>query len=220
MATDVWPWDLLPPRAERARIQGVAMTGGPSVSGQVRSTRLDGGGLWVIEQDFFFHTPAQIRAARAIEAKLDGGAGEIIIRVYEVPFAPTNAVATEVTFSDDQTFSDDTSFLTVPTGATTTASAALRATSLSVTMITGTLVAGERFSIEHATKGRRLYTVARVDGSTITIRPPLREACASGTPLDFTHPGCVCRLANPDDFLGAMNTAHHIEASAVWVESF
>lgn len=217
---DVWPWDLLTPRAERASLRGVAMTGGPSVSGQVRSTRLDGGGLWVIEQDFLFHTPTQIKAARAIEAGLDGGSGEIIIRVFETPFAPSDAVPTEVTFSDDATFSDDTSFLTVPTGATLTAAAALRATTLSLTMITGTLEGGERFSIDHATKGRRLYTVARVSGDDITIRPPLREACAIGDALDFAHPSCVCRLANPDEFMGAINTTRHVEATAIWVESF
>lgn len=217
---DVWPWALLTPRAERARLQGVAMTGGQSVGGIVRSSRLDGGGLWVIEQDFFFHSRAQIKAARAIEAGLDGGSGEIIVRVFEKPFAPVGAEGSTVPFSDGSTFSDGTEFASVPVGATLTASAALRAASLSLTMIVGALEGGERFSINHATKGRRLYTVARVNGDEITIRPPLREACDSGTELDFAQPSVVCRLANPDDFMGALNTARHIEATAVWIEAF
>jgi hypothetical protein len=196
------------------------MTGGQSVGGIVRSNRLDGGGLWVIEQDFLFHSRAQIKAARAIEAGLDGGSGEIVVRVFETPFAPVGAEASTVPFSDGSTFSDGTEFASVPIGATLTASAALRATTLSLTMIAGDLEAGERFSIDHVTKGRRLYTVARVTGDEITIRPPLREACDSGTELDFARPSVVCRLANPDDFMGALNTAHHVEATAVWIEAF
>lgn len=218
--SDVWPWDLLTPRSERAGLRGVAMTGGPSTSGIVRSSRLDGGGLWVIEQDFLFHSRAQIKAARAIEAGLDGGSGEIIVRVFELPFAPIGAEASSVPFSDDSTFSDGTEFLSVPAGAALTAIAALRATTLSLTMIVGALEGGERFSITHPTKGRRLYTVTRVDGASITIRPPLREACASGTELDFTHPSVLCRMANADEFMGALDLNRHITATAVWVEAF
>ena len=96
----------------------------------------------------------------------------------------------------------------------------MRATTLSLTMIVGALEGGERFSIDHATKGKRLYTISRVDGDDITIRPPLREAVASGTDLDFTQPGCVCRLSNPDDFLGALDLNKNLIATAVWIESF
>lgn len=216
---DVWPYDLLTPRAERARLQGVAMTGGQSVGGIVRSSRMDGGGLWVIEQEFLFHSRAQIKTARAIEAGLDGGSGEIVVRVFETPFGPSGASASTVPFSDDSTFSDGTEFASVPTGATLTAAAGLRATTLSITMISGPLEGGERFSIDHAAKGRRLYTVARVDGGDITIRPPLREACASGTELDFARPGCTVRLSNPDDFLGALDLTKHVVATAIWVEA-
>jgi hypothetical protein len=87
-------------------------------------------------------------------------------------------------------------------------------------MIVGALEGGERFSITHPTRGRRLYTISRVDGDDITIRPPLREACDSGTELDFTHPSVVCRLANPDDFLGALDLNKNLIATAVWVEAF
>jgi hypothetical protein len=218
--TDVWPYNLLTPRAERARLQGVAITGGQSVGGIVRSARMDGGGLWVIEQEFFFHSRAQIKTARAIEAGLDGGTGEIIVRVFETPFAPGGSDASTVPFSDDSTFSDGSEFGHVPVGATLTAAAALRATTLSLTMIVGALEGGERFSITHPTKGRRLYTISRVSGNDITIRPPLREAVTVGTELDFTQPSVVCRLANPDDFLGALDLNNNLIATAVWVESF
>ena len=216
----VWPYDLLTPRAERARLQGMAMTGGQSVGGIVRSSRMDGGGLWVIEQEFLFHSRAQIKTARAIEASLDGGSGEIVVRVFETPFAPAGSVSSTVPFSDDSTFSDGTEFASIPVGATLTASGSLRSTTITLAMITGSLEGGERFSIDHATKGRRLYTVARVDGNAVTIRPPLREACPVGTALDFARPGCTVRLANPDDFLGALNLNHHITATAVWIEAF
>lgn len=217
---DVWPYELMDLISERAGLKGVAMTGGQSVGGIVRSNRLDGGGLWVIEQEFLLHSRAQIKTARAIEAGLDGGSGEIIIRVFETPFAPVGLTASTVPFSDDTTFSDGTEFASIPTGAVLTAAAGLRDTTISLARVTGTLEGGERFSIDHATKGRRLYTVARVDGAEVTIRPPLREACPAGTELDFITPGCVCRLANAEEFMGAINEHHHITATAVWVEAF
>ena len=218
--TDVWPYDLLTPRGERARLQGVAMMGGQSAGGTSQSIRLDGGGLWVIEQDFLFASRIQIKAARAVEAILDGGATSMIVRVSDQPYAPSGLATSNAPFSDDATFSDGSEFLTVPPGAVTTALSALRATTLPVSLNAGSLEGGERFSIVHPTKGKRLYVVMRVGDGEITIRPPLREAAAAGTELDFLTPGCVCRLANADDFFGAMGPDRLVEASAVWVEAF
>jgi hypothetical protein len=101
----------------------------------------------------------------------------------------------------------------------TTASAVLRATT--VTVADGSVFeGGERFSINHVTKGRRLYEIVGVSGDDLTIRPPLREAVASGVYLDFLQPGVVCRLANPDEFMGALAADRIAEVTAVWVEAF
>ncbi len=214
-----WPYDTLPPRQERARLQGVGMSGGQSVGGTSQTIRLDGGGLWVIEQSFLAHGSG-VKLARALGSLLDGGATDIVVRVSEQTYAPTGLAVTEVSFSDDAEFSDGTGFSTVPPGAVTTASAALRATTLTVTALAGAFQGGERFSIDHATKGRRLYEVVGVSGDVLTIRPPLREAVASGVNLDFLTPSVVCRLANPDEFMGGLAPDRVAEVTAIWVEAF
>lgn len=215
-----WPWALLTPRSERWRLRGVAINGGTSVGGLSPLSRTDGGGLWVGEQNILLHSRAQIKVARAIEGLLDGGSGQCVAWSYEEPFAPAGLVAGRVTHSNGATFSNGALYLVAPTGAVVTEDAALRATSLRIGLVVGSLEGGERFSIVHPTKGRRRYTVTRVEGDTATIRPPLREAVVVGEGMDFLRVGCVSRLANPEDFLGSFGVDRMIEATAIWVESF
>jgi hypothetical protein len=104
-------------------------------------------------------------------------------------------------------------------------SAALRTTTLQVAFVDAApLLGGEPFSILHPVRGKRLYGIhsvgETVGGVTeITIRPPLREAIAAGTELDFDNPGCVMRLANPD-WLSALDPAHEMTAAPNWIEAF
>ncbi|RZJ19127.1 MAG: hypothetical protein EON91_02720 [Brevundimonas sp.] len=219
---DFWPWDLLTPTQERWRLQGVAMSGGINVAGSTRLTRTDGGGLWVGEQTFLLHGRDRIKAGRAIEAALDGGVGQMVAWSHEAPFAPGDLSIAHVPHSDGAPFGDGTDYAVAPHGAVTTAAAALRATTLTIAMISGVIQGGEHFSITHPVKGVRRYRVARVNdaGDEVVIRPPLREAIASGAELNFLRVGCVCRLANPDDFLGALDARQVVEATALWVEAF
>lgn len=217
---DFWPWDLLTPQTERWRLQGVTLNGGVTLAGTTTVGRTDGGGLWVGEQTFLLHTRDQIKAARAIEASLDGGVGKIVAWSFELPFAPEGLSLSEVPHSDGTPFSDGSEYLTVPHGAVTTADSALRATTLTVTMISGVIQGGERFSIVHPTKGWRRYTVSRVDGDQITIRPPLREAAAAGTELNFLRVGTEARLANPEEFFGTLDPSRIVPVTALWVEAF
>lgn len=214
-----WPWKLLTPRSESWRLSGVAVTGGQTLGGVSRLSRLDGGGLWVGEQNFYFHTPEQIRTARALEALMDGGATNIVAFSFEEPFSPRTTGA-PVGFSDGSKFSDGSQFAGVGFTISLGSDAVLRATKLTVPNASDALIGGERFSIIHPTMGRRRYTVGRVEGDELTIRPPLREATSAGTTLDFNRVGTVARLANPDEFLGALQLTRHIEATARWVEAF
>jgi hypothetical protein len=176
--------------------------------------------MWVIEQTFLAHGREGVKAARALDGLLDGGATDVIVSLTEDQYWPTGLAVTEVPFSSGALFSNGEGFAVVPPGAVTTESAALRATTLSVSALRGPIEGGERFSIIHTTKGKRLYKAVSVEDGTITIRPPLREAVASGVDLDFLQPGVVCRLANPDEFMGALNGDWVSDVTAVWVESF
>lgn len=199
-----FPTDLLRPRTERWRLAGVTLSGGVSVGGMSPVARTDGGGLWVCEQSFLLATPAQRKAARALLAQLDGGAATIAIPRFVGDDGPGGVW--EMDYS-------------------AAASAALRATTATVSVTTGLpLTGGESFSITHPTRGRRIYDVATAGAltageQTITFRPPLREAVTTEA-LDFRAPSCVMRLTNPDEFMGALGVDHIVEATAVWVEAF
>lgn len=217
---DYWPWDLLTPRQERWRLQGVALNGGVNVGGNTTVARTDGGGIWVGEQSFLLSTRDQIKAARAIEASLDGGVGEIVTWSFERPFAPAELIADDVPHSDGAPFGDGALYASVPAGATVTADCPLRATIIPLTMISGELQGGEHFSIIHPVHGWRKYRVARVGDGTAEIRPPLREAITAGASLYFIRVGLACRLANPDEFFGALDPSRIVEITARWVEAF
>lgn len=219
---DAYPFDLLPPASERWRLTGVTLQGGVTISGAPTIARTDGGGFWTCwMNEIELVTRQQIKAARALEAVLDAGVTPIIVPAFEWVFSPKT-----VTHADGTPFSDGSYYQSSPVNAVIAASAALRATVLDVTFVGGIpLEAGERFSLNHLTKGKRLYTVGRVLESSgpnlrIEVRPPLREATAAGTDMDFSTPGCVMRLGNPDEFLGAIDALHESSANAVWVEAF
>ena len=217
---DYWPWDLLTPRQERWRLQGVALNGGVNVGGNTTVARTDGGGIWVGEQSFLLSTRDQIKAARAIEASLDGGVGQIVAWSFEEPFVPGNLTAGSVPHSDGSPFGDGTLYGSVPAGAITTAACALRATIIPLTMLAGVLQGGENLSIIHETRGWRRYRVARVGAGFAEIRPPLREAIPSGAQLYFVRVGMAARLSNPNEFFGALDPSRIVEVTARWVEAF
>ncbi len=217
---DHWPWDLLEPLTDRWTLHGVALYGGTTVAGTQRPSRTDGGGLWIGEQSFLLTDYSQMKAAKAIEAILDGGVGKIVAWSFETPFAPGELAPTAVPHSDGAPFGDGTLYGSVPAGAMTTADCALRATHIPLTMLSGVLQGGEHFSIIHASAGWRRYRVARVGSGYAEIRPPLREAIPSGTALYFARVGLAVRLANPDEFFGAIDGNHIVEVTARWVEAF
>ena len=107
-----------------------------------------------------------------------------------------------VPHADGSYFSDGGGYLTSYMDVTASASAALRATTLTATVTYApSLQAGQHFSIDHTTKEHRLYRIKSVtdneDGtSTLTFWPPLREAVAADERLEFDRPKCRMRLAD------------------------
>lgn len=220
---DYWPWDLLTPRKDRWRLRGVTINGGITVEGASPTARTEGGGLWVGEQEILVHGRDAIKAIRAIEASLDGGVGRMVVWSHDRPFAPGSLTVGSVPHSDGSPFGDGSLYASAPAGATVAANAIKRATVLTIAMISGVIQGGENFSITHPTKGVRRYRIKSVDGAQITIRPPLREAVTVGDEINFLRVGCVCKLANPDDFLDALDAQRGAEilvAQAMWVEAF
>ncbi len=177
------------------RREGLTTSGGPSLSGIEEPISTDGGGKWVA--DFANGEPldrAGTLAWRAITEGMDGGATAVIVYFCDRLHQPVGDAVT-VPHSDDTPFDDDSEYSSG--GATATAAAAaLRATTLTISIASEKpLIGGEMFSIEHATWGWRVYRIISIDGATIQFRPPLREAIAADTPLEFDSPRCQMLLA-------------------------
>jgi hypothetical protein len=190
--------------SERWRLTGVTINGGVTVGGIAPRGLTDGGGLWVCEQIIPLPDPEHRKAARALEVQMDGGARSTVVPRFIGDDGPGGEWLIDIVFAEP---------------------AALRATTATVSLnVSLPLIGGEAFSITHPTKGKRLYVVASAEDPVsgeqeITFRPPLREAVTTEA-LDFQDVGCVMQLANPADFIGAMDVTKLTEANAVWVESF
>ncbi len=169
---------------------GHVVDGGTALSGITDTTETDGGGY--LQGDFSNGTARTKQAGNAWRVLSDADAGDafIVLLCAERRFQPVGAIAT-VTHSDDTSFDDDTLYESGSTSFTATAGAGLRATTLHITGTSPTpLIGGELFSVQHENWGWRSYRIRSVDGDTITFRPPLREAIAAGTALEFDTPRC------------------------------
>lgn len=171
---------------------GQTTDGGTSLSGIKDDIESTGGGYWMAEfTNGRTRTREQGLAWRALVDSLDGGAAAINVLFCERLFAPINDTV-RAPLEDHDPAALPNSF-----GASyTAAGAALRATTLTITGDSErALIGGEVFGVDHPTWGWRAYRIIEKDGAQITIRPPLREAIAGGTVLDFDNPRCQMKLA-------------------------
>lgn len=219
---DYWPSALFPAPEIRWRLQNRVIMGGQPVLGPARTSGTIGAGLWVCEMSgiWLFRTE-QIRLARALDMILDGGLTSIVVGTCETAFAPWARPADPVPHSDGSPFSDETFYAGAAPVGMVVADAPLRSTKLRIGLPAGvSLLGGEAFSIRHPTKGERRYQVARVNGDEVTFRPELREAVAVGAEVHFHNPGCVMKLANPDEFFEPIRSNRTSFLNPVFVEAF
>jgi hypothetical protein len=218
---DVWPRDLFRPRRETWRILGAVTLGGQSTSGIIQTVDNSGGGFWGAEfRDIaIWETPA-LQSWRAWELIASNGSAEFIVPTCAKRFSPIRRDGSRVPHSDGTPFSDDTRFVSGG-DEYAAAAASLRATRLTLTASPPGvgILGGEDFTIEHATKGPRLYRVMRVDGAQIEVRPPLREAIPAGTVLDFANQRCVMKLAAPEGMTLEIDRNRIGRASPSFVEA-
>lgn len=174
---------------------GHVIDGGTAISGITDQTEADGGGY--LQADFTEGMTRNKAAGNSWRVISDADAGDafVVLLCAERRFQPVGAIST-VTHSDDTPFDDDTPYVSSDADYSTTADAALRATSMTITGTSASpLIGGELFSIQHEHWGWRAYRVRSVDGDTITFRPPLREAVPAGTALEFDVPRCQMQIS-------------------------
>lgn len=171
-----WPATLTRFQAIAFNPRGMTVSGPPSLLGRTQVGSLDAG-YWVAGIfGIAAHTPATIRAFRALRAQLEGGAHHVRVPVCDTLQAPAS----------------------VSPPIETDGVTAARTTLMGVSDITG-LEAGVYFSPGTTD---RLYLIREVIESPlgIVIWPPAREEIASGVELNFAAP--VCRMRPVDESSG------------------
>lgn len=201
--------------------------GGRALTGVTHALDYSGGGIWAVTYGRVqLFTPESHRAWGAAAARMNGSVlpMNILIPVRYVNPFPT-ATPADIPVAD-----------TVPSyiAGITGDGAAVGATTMKIRILRGTaLKAGHLFSINHATKGWRLYRVVEILTSTdspttdtdatlynLTIRPPLREAIVQSQALEFDWPRCIMRLKPDESMAWSISGYWRGEPSASFVEYF
>ncbi|TPI39314.1 hypothetical protein FJW07_14140 [Mesorhizobium sp. B3-1-9] len=196
-----WPCEVLVPRDVAFDLAPRSLAGPASVSGATQVVSSDAGIWKATYGSIVVNNRNAVLAHRAIASLLEGRLGSILVplcRGYQP--VPAGAVAAglydQVPHSDAALFDDGTGYVGEVVDVVAAAPAALRATTMTVTVnYAGDIQPGQHFSV-----GERLYRIRTFDQETgtMTFRPPLREAASAGDRLEFDDPVCRMRLASDD----------------------
>lgn len=229
-----FPVHLFNPSSIKAQLVGRTIDGGESLSGETDTIRTDGGGYWIVTMSgIALHDADTIRAWRAWEAMLEDGVTRVLVPVPDLDMAPRPMAGGVLASpsglhagSDDAYFPEAVAFATPLIVATVDASAALRATTLTITIARGSrLKGGEQFAITHPTKGRRMYRVRQVlsrsgQQAVVSTIPPQREAVTAGASADFDFPSFVATLVPGTDISPDIMFGDDATVSITWREAF
>ncbi|MCA9267645.1 MAG: hypothetical protein KDA41_04215 [Planctomycetales bacterium] len=191
---DVFPTGRFGFMTQEIDIERATLEGGEAIAGGSDRISTDGGGRVFAEfADGSLVDRDTVLAWRALLGILEEGVTRMVVPFCDARHQPVVGPQT-TTYSDDTSHSDGSLFSGSTAVLAATAAAVLRATTLEVAgALPRPLLGGEWFTIVHPAKGERAYKVRTVadDGSSLTFRPPLREAVAVGEELDFSHPRCL-----------------------------
>ena len=228
-----FPAHLFNPASVKLQRLGQVVTSPATISGVVQALRTDGGGLWGVNYGAMnLRTDDLVRAWRAWEGELAGGAALVNVPVLDLRFAPRPLQGGRLARpgslrngSDVDPYFPEVVGYGAPIVVASIAPAALRATTVTLTVTQGSrAVGGQTFEVNHPTFGKRVYQTGRVisrDGqsTTLNIWPPLREAIAAPVAVNFDWPCLTCRLV-PDSDISPELTHGRGSVTAQFVEAF
>jgi len=203
-------------------IERRTISGGESLSGEEDVVATDGGGrVFVDFSDAYLDEPDLALAWSALGALLDDGATPIIVPIGDADVQQRGDI---VTPPGGNPWWNEADFAGGVSPVTLSASAALRATQLTLALGPAALPvrAGTWLSIDHTNYRHRAYKIAEVvsqtsSAATIRIRPPLREATASGAEVELSDPKVVMHV---DGTMRGPRTLGFAEGSVRFVEDF
>jgi hypothetical protein len=205
-----WPLSLRPRSVSPPMLQALSRSGGRSLGGSERVVQHDAG-YWRFSFSVILSEVAQEMAWRAVEALADGRAVPLRVPVCESGRSPAALPDWKfpdptVLHSDDTEFDDGTSYLTRMYACSVAATAAERATALTVAVTNLPKVLpwpGMFFTLNDRLYKVRTVTALVGNAVALTIRPPLRQAALAGDDINFDQPTGLFRLGS--DSTGARN---------------
>lgn len=187
-----WPRELISAQTVGWKLTTPAQEAGASLAGVPQQVFLSGGPFWELSiSGLIMRGETAIKAGRAFQGALGNGERPLLIRPCD---------CRQVPLADGESLLDSP-----PPVEASIVSADLRATAVTIAIAAGfdiTRLVGSHFSIINPTWGERMHRIIRRRGGTdeapeVDIRPPLREAIATETALNFNTPGCLMRLSGP-----------------------
>jgi hypothetical protein len=183
--TAIWPRNQLVPRRTSVDLKFKSTQGVIAIGG-FRQVIGSDAGTWVIGfSDIRLLGRTDILKWNELAMALEGRLNPVLVPVCgRIPRPP-------------RAFADGTGYVpALPFAATVAATVALRSTTAQIAISHGgPIEPGMYFSI-----GERLYCVRAINSvvgsvTTVSFRPPAREAHAAGAAVDFTTPHCKCQLS-------------------------
>ncbi|MCV9965715.1 hypothetical protein OIU34_27985 [Pararhizobium sp. BT-229] len=228
-------------------VQGSSLEGGRNGNGESISMEMTGGGIVTATyEDCLIRDKEQYEYINMLGARLNGSFRYInvpIITDWFGPFPTIGGLPTPIiggiTHSDGSLFSDGAGYSQATVFGQLTAAASLNAGQIQMRIYDSSreLRMSDWFSIYHPVKGWRAYRyweseklgegTQTVSGASraykeyrLAVAPPIREACAVGTRLEFARPRFVAKFPTGFTLPSVVEAFFVTQQSIQFVEAF
>ncbi|WP_457660122.1 hypothetical protein [Sinorhizobium medicae] len=219
-------------------VTGSSIDGGRNGVGEGQTIEMSGGGIVTATyEDCKIKNPEHYEYVNWLGARLNGGFRFInvpIITDWFGPFPTVNnlpaPIVSGITHSDGSYFSDGAGYSQATVYGEITEAAALNAGIIKMRVygLDRPLRWSDWFSIYHTTKGWRAYRYWQVIRKTseenpvytLAIAPPLREAVAVGTRVEFARPRFVAKFKSEFTLPSVVEAFFVTQQSIQFVEAF
>lgn len=219
-------------------VQGSALEGGRNGNGESISMEMTGGGIVTATyDDCLIKDKQQFEYVNMLGARLNGSFRYINVPIITDWFGPfptigglPTPIVSGIPHSDGSFFDDGSGYSQATVYGETTSDAALNAGIINMRVfgLDRPLRWSDWFSIYHPTKGWRAYRYWQVISKTdeenpvysLAISPPLREAVASGTRVEFARPRFVGKFPASFTLPSVVEAFFVTQQSIQFVEAF
>ncbi|MDX0499016.1 hypothetical protein GOC68_22505 [Sinorhizobium medicae] len=219
-------------------VTGSSIDGGRNGVGEGQTIEMSGGGIVTATyEDCKIKNPEHYEYVNWLGARLNGGFRFInvpIITDWFGPFPTVNnlpaPIVSGITHSDGSYFSDGAGYSQATVYGEITEAATLNAGIIKMRVygLDRPLRWSDWFSIYHTTKGWRAYRYWQVISKTteenpiytLAIAPPLREAVAVGTRVEFARPRFVAKFKSEFTLPSVVEAFFVTQQSIQFVEAF